>query len=290
MLIYFARSANENASPGIILDAALSGLGRATRAQIARVHQALGDGRLQADPVCDKTNDQRCEPPPPWWDPRGWAAALDAIHWDCVWDVLEFWDGTDEPCGGGEEKKPKHWPYEPGSSNFGDDPGIGGGGSGGGSGGTGDGGGTGTGAVRCELQYVETEPGETRGIRTRQYEGGLVLDRTASGEIVIKWRPIVVPWLRGNRVTVPAPVARLVSVAGRFSPILLCFLATGDQPRPRGPNTCRCTFRYGWDAPPDCPPRVYAQHPVIGVCQELAKNTAPVGCRRFYGHCGYLPD
>jgi RHS repeat-associated protein len=62
------------------------------------------------------------------------------------------------------------------------------------------------------------------------------------------------------------------------------------EPRPRGKNTCRCTTRY---APADvaarCPPRVYASHPDRGLCQKLAKETAPVECRRWYGHCDYFP-
>jgi hypothetical protein len=60
--------------------------------------------------------------------------------------------------------------------------------------------------------------------------------------------------------------------------------------RPRGDNVCRCTFRYGWDAPPGCPDRVYADHPDIGTCQEMAKITAPAECRAYYGHCGFFPN
>lgn len=60
--------------------------------------------------------------------------------------------------------------------------------------------------------------------------------------------------------------------------------------RPRGNDVCRCTIRY---APPDimkeCPSRVYGSGKPIGACQEAAKQTAPIQCRRYYGHCGYLP-
>ncbi|HKY34616.1 MAG TPA: RHS repeat-associated core domain-containing protein [Polyangiaceae bacterium] len=63
-----------------------------------------------------------------------------------------------------------------------------------------------------------------------------------------------------------------------------------DAPRPRGDNVCRCTLRY---APPDltasCPDRVYGTGPSIGICQEVAKMSAPIECRRYYGHCGYMP-
>jgi RHS repeat-associated protein len=61
-------------------------------------------------------------------------------------------------------------------------------------------------------------------------------------------------------------------------------------PRPRGDNVCRCTLRY---APPEltasCPDRVYGTGPTIGMCQEEAKMSAPIECRRYYGHCGYMP-
>jgi hypothetical protein len=57
----------------------------------------------------------------------------------------------------------------------------------------------------------------------------------------------------------------------------------------RGERVCRCTIRY---APSDvfamCPPRVYATGTNLGRCQEAAKLTAPVECRRYYGHCGWL--
>jgi RHS repeat-associated protein len=65
------------------------------------------------------------------------------------------------------------------------------------------------------------------------------------------------------------------------------------RPRPgRREQACRCTLR---DAPPcetrECPPRVFAVVPEgtsIGICQEIAKGTAPVNCRAYYGHCGWL--
>ncbi|CAF1408818.1 unnamed protein product [Rotaria sordida] len=54
---------------------------------------------------------------------------------------------------------------------------------------------------------------------------------------------------------------------------------------------CRCTFR---NAPQElmniCPDRVYASNDQndVGACQKDAKNTAPVACRQYYGHCGWL--
>lgn len=58
-------------------------------------------------------------------------------------------------------------------------------------------------------------------------------------------------------------------------------------------RTCRCTFR---NAPQIlytqgiCPDRVYASNANndIGICQKDAKNEAPIQCRQYYGHCGWL--
>lgn len=63
-----------------------------------------------------------------------------------------------------------------------------------------------------------------------------------------------------------------------------------DAPRPRGENVCRCTLRYApAELTASCPDRVYGTGPSIGICQETAKMTAPIECRRYYGHCGYMP-
>jgi len=73
---------------------------------------------------------------------------------------------------------------------------------------------------------------------------------------------------------------------------------TKDKPMPlprpplgRRERACRCTIRY---APADifarCPDRVFGVGDGIdiGACQASAKNTAPVECRRYYGHCDWI--
>lgn len=58
----------------------------------------------------------------------------------------------------------------------------------------------------------------------------------------------------------------------------------------RALRNCRCSIRY---APPDimaqCPERVYGRGLTMHDCQNVAKFTAPQQCRRYYGHCGWMP-
>jgi hypothetical protein len=71
------------------------------------------------------------------------------------------------------------------------------------------------------------------------------------------------------------------------------------KPAPPGPDDkkeshkCRCSARYTAREvpPPHCPDRVYATTPVrdLGLCQDLAKQSAPQECRKYYAHCSFIP-
>lgn len=54
---------------------------------------------------------------------------------------------------------------------------------------------------------------------------------------------------------------------------------------------CRCKIRY---APPDimakCPPIVTGWGANMHDCQNDAKFGAPQECRRYYGHCEFVPS
>lgn len=239
MLVYFARSSTETSPPGLILDAALSALGRASPEQIARVHQALGSEiSASGDDGCDKTNNPKCEPPPPWYDPRGWIDFIESRDWErtvrCIGDVLTFWDGVDKHCGREEDKKaaaPKKQPKEAGKEagkdpnegktpDPGPDPGPEPGPAPG---------------WACRVQNVDAQASvESLVIRTRQKAERKPAESVA-GTTIISSRPIV---FRPPNFRIPAELARLVSVVGPFvTPIGLFFgdwrSARALQPMPR---------------------------------------------------------
>ena len=253
-LIYFARRSTDDAAPGVILDAALSALGRASSLeQINRVRHALRVGQISASGAgCkDHTGDEvDCESYF-FLDPRGWAAWLSGDGpektWNCIKDIFWFWNGIRRHCtrdDDDEKNEPDKVPMGKGKDT-GEDPGLGSG--------SGSGGGTGTGGgpepgpappiSACTVQGVSVDASiGSLAIRTRQTGEGLTLERPAAGEIVIKWRPIVVQWPKMPRVALPLAVARLVSAAGQLRPILACFILVGDEPLEDAPppNLNRC--------------------------------------------------
>ncbi|UJR34706.1 hypothetical protein I4U23_027483 [Adineta vaga] len=90
-----------------------------------------------------------------------------------------------------------------------------------------------------------------------------------------------------------APEVFLALAAAYGASVLMQYGIRTYGQQTRGAKACRCTFR---NAPQElynrgiCPDRVTAVNKDnnIGICQKDAKNTAPIECRQYYGHCDWL--